>query len=445
MSDVTDPSRLKHATLPARLKDEIRRQDAEAEIRITWVQLGLVLFFAALYAVTPRAEGTEGMNFVPLALSLYAAFTLFRLYLAYRYALIPPVLVLSAVVDVALICGLIYSFHIQYQEPASFALKSPTLLYLFLFIGLRALRFDPLFVILTGVAAALGWVALVYYAIAIDPEFPGITRDYVQYINGPMVLRGAELDKVIVILAVTGILAYALMRTRRLLVDAVRDQAAVTNLRRFFSPSVAALVGSEDPDHLKAGFGVDREAAILVVDIRGFTALTETLSASQSVSLLAEFHASTVPAIRDAGGSIDKYLGDGILATFGAVSESETAVADALRAAEGVQLAIDAHNATPGVLQLRVGCAVASGPVTVGVVGDDTRLEHTVIGPAVNMATKLEDMNRPFGSRLLVAQVCLDRAVAQGFSPDPNRYVVRHQAAIGGIGGLHDLMMWPVG
>ena len=67
---------------------------------------------------------------------------------------------------------MILSFHVQYQQPASFVLKAPTLLYVFIFIALRALRFEPRFVLVAGVTAALGWAAIIYYVVNIDPKTP---------------------------------------------------------------------------------------------------------------------------------------------------------------------------------------------------------------------------------------------------------------------------------
>lgn len=429
---------------PPRLAAQIARQDANAEIRISWVQLALVSIFGVLYAILPRAEGTEGFNFVPYSLAGYAAFTLIRLFLAYRDWLSPPILVLSILVDIGLICGLIFSFHIQYVEPASFYLKAPTMLYIFLFIALRALRFDPLYVAITGVFGAIGWFGLLIYAVMFDPAFPGRTRDFPMYISGDMVLFGAELDKILVILAVTGLIAYALVRARRVLFAAVRDQAAVANLSRFFSDDVATIVGSEDPDRLRAGYGVDREAAILMVDLRGFTSLSNDLSPDAAVSVLARYHAHVVPEIRKAGGAIDKYLGDGVLATFGAVQPSQTAAADALRAIYRVLAAVEMCNAEFAAegrdLVLNVGCATAFGPVVVGIVGDERRLEHTVIGRPVNAAAKLEDHNKRVGSRALTDRATYDAASAQGFRQTVPPEVL-DDAAVAGLEGAQTLVV----
>ena len=107
----------------------------------------------------------------------YALFTLLRLVLAHRISLPGWFLIVSIVFDMSLLFGLIWSFHLQYQQPASFYLKAPTLLYVFIFIALRALRFEARFVIAAGLAAAAGWLVLVLYVITVDPSDTMITRD----------------------------------------------------------------------------------------------------------------------------------------------------------------------------------------------------------------------------------------------------------------------------
>src|SRR3546814_4233595 len=90
---------------------------------------------------------------------------------------------------------LIWRFHIEYLQPAGFYLKAPTLLYVFIFIALRALRFDVTFLLLTGLSAALGWMYLVYFAASFDSLESPITRSYVEYMTSNKVLRGAEFDR----------------------------------------------------------------------------------------------------------------------------------------------------------------------------------------------------------------------------------------------------------
>lgn len=398
----------------------MRGHQDRSEILIGWVQLAVVGAFGTLYAISPKTFPAE-VEFTPIpwVLSAYLVFTLGRLYLAYRWRLPRWFLALSVVADVALLLGTIWSFHLQYMQPAAFYLKAPTLLYLFIFIALRTLRFEPFYVILAGVASALGWLFMVGYALMFDPMAAPLTRDYVFYLTGNAVLIGAEFDKIISILMVTAILAVAIVRARRLLVEAVRDSLANRELSRFFARDVADRITDLDVE-IEAGHGETREATVVAVDMRGFSQLATEISPDALMDTLAEYQKTIVPVLQDHGGSIDKFLGDGILATFGATRPSDTAAADALRAVETVIEAAKtwrAERLSRGLPAPRVGVAAAAGPVVFGAVGDQSRLEYTVIGSAVNLAAKLEKHTKIEKVTGLTDATTRQVALHQGWTP----------------------------
>jgi adenylate cyclase len=406
--------------VPERVRRAIAAAQARSEVLISWVQLAVVLTFAALYALSPKtAPMMSPFHPVPWVLAGYLVFTLLRLSLAYRRALRPWLLALSVLVDMALLMALIWSFHIQYAQPPAFYLKVPTLLYVFIFIALRTLRSDATYVVLAGVVAALGWLGMLAYAIAFDPGgIPPITRDYVHYITSASILIGGEFDKVVSMLMVTGILAVAITRARRTLRVAVTEGAAASELKRFFAPDIARRITGGD-DLVRPGEGELRDAAALFVDLRGFTTLSRGMPPNAVVALLAEYQARLMPVIQRHGGSIDKFLGDGILASFGAARASESYAADALRAVDALLEEADAWRAA--LIAARraaphVGAAVAHGPVLFGAVGDASRLEYTVIGDAVNLAAKLEKHTKVAKVRALTTAETYRLAMAQGYA-----------------------------
>ena len=128
---------------------------------------------------------------MPWVLAAYLGFTLLRLFLAHRHRLPEWLRYVSIGIDMTLLLGLIWSFHLQYQQPPSFYLKAPTLLYVFIFIALRTLNFDARKVVTAGLIAAAGWMVLVFYVITIVPRDSMITRDYVRYMTSNSVLIGA--------------------------------------------------------------------------------------------------------------------------------------------------------------------------------------------------------------------------------------------------------------
>lgn len=430
------------AAIPARVMAEIDRRETAAEQTISWAQLSIVGFFGILYWVAPRAEGTAGQNFVPMTLAAYLAFTLFRVFLSYRIVLPGWYLMLSMVVDVGLLCGMIFSFHIQYHQPPAFYLKSPTMIYLFFFIALRALRFDPRYVLMSGLIAASGWTLMVLYALTYDMSNMHVTRNYVEYLTSNTVLIGAEIDKVITLLGVTLILTVALFRARSVLFDAIQSHAAAEDLSQFFAPEVADLI-TQSAELPGAGQGEIRTVAVMFVDVRGFTKTALTLPPETVMRVLAHYQQITLTEIEQHNGRIDKFMGDGILVTFGAMHTGNTYAADALRAASAVIAALDAQQDAFTALgwtgRFATGVAVASGEVTVGIVGSQGRYEFTVIGHAVNLASKLESANKAQHTRALTDAATHRRAEAQGYdNPEALR---RDGERVAGLAAPVDLVV----
>jgi adenylate cyclase len=324
------------ARLPERVQTTIRQEQDQTEILVSLLQLLAVASFAALYTLTPKGFDPQMVPFepVPVTLAVYTGFTLVRLWLAWQRRLQAWFLALSVVVDISVLMVTIWTFHLQYQEPPPLYLKAPTMLYAFILIALRTLRFEPWLVLLAGITAATGWLLLVVYAV-FGAGGAGITHDFAVYAMSYKVLLGAEVDKVVSLLMVTLILTLGLVRARKLLFRAVTDQVAATELSRFFAPEVAGRIRDSDMA-LEPGQAELRTAAIVMVDMRGFTPLAQKLAPRDVMALLSEYQARVVAAMTAHGGSIDKFMGDGILASFGATRPSASFAADALRAVDAL-------------------------------------------------------------------------------------------------------------
>tara|TARA_Y100001936_G_scaffold254029_1_gene323746 strand:+ start:42855 stop:43850 length:996 start_codon:yes stop_codon:yes gene_type:complete len=253
-------SDIDYQQLPERVRNAIRKQQDASEILIGWVQLAVVSLFGALYLLSPKTFSTDAeFAPVPWVLGGYLAFSLFKLAVVHKRRAPDWLLYMSVVLDMGLLFGLIWSFHLQYMQPPTFYLKVPTLLYVFIFIALRALRFEARFVVVAGLVAAAGWTALAMYAMAGPDGMKMITRDYIHYMTSNSVLIGAEIDKVVSILTVTAIIAVAIARARRLLISAVVEGAAAHDLARFFAPEIAQQITASEQE-VSAGEGQAREA-----------------------------------------------------------------------------------------------------------------------------------------------------------------------------------------
>ncbi len=328
--------------------------------------------------------------------------------LAYRGRLSGGFIALSVVVDIIVLMITIWSFHVQYQAPPALYLKAPTLMYVFILIALRTLRFEPGYVLLAGGCAALGWLALFLYAASAS-HGAAFTHSYVAYATSYKILPGAEIDKILSILVVTAVLALSLARGRQLLARSVAGESAASDLSRFFAPEVANQIRLAEGDAASVRCE-GCHAAILITDLRGFTTLSHSRSAQELIALLVEYQSRLVPIIQRHGGSIDKYLGDGILASFGAVVPSTSYAADLCRAMD--ELAATAElwqreRQEQGLAAPAVGMAGAAGDIVF----------DTVIGEVVNLVAKLEKHTKSEGVRALTTGESYALALGQGYRP----------------------------
>lgn len=431
--------------LPLRVAELVRRRDRESEYLLCIVQFALAATLGILYALAPRPPdaGMAQLATVPLALGLYVSFIAVRTWLVIARPLPRWAVASSIGADMALLLGLIWSFHWTYAQPPVFSLKAPTFVYIFVFIAIRALRFDYRYVLIAGIAAALGWLALCAAAVVTSPSGT-LTRSFTSYILSNRILLGAEFDKVFAILIVTGILGLATWRAERTLVEALREQLANREIGRFLSHGVADQIASSAVE-IAAGDATKRDAAIMFLDIRGFTRLATTMPPESLVALLTSFHRYVVPIVRARNGVIDKFLGDGVMITFGAARPTEQPAADALRALEEILASVPAWQAEASrggsAAQLRVNAAIATGRVVFATLGDMHRLEYTVIGDAVNLAAKLEKHNKREGTLALAPAATYALAREQGFMP-ASAPQLRKDVSIAGVEDAMDLVCW---
>jgi adenylate cyclase len=173
--------------------------------------------------------------------------------------------------------------------------------------------------------------------------------------------------------------------------------------------------GAVDLPEADAG-GVERKLAVMFLDLREFTTLTQGRLPFDVVFILNEFFAATGSAIHTHGGWIDKFLGDGLLAIFGQYSGVEAGCREALRAARAIDLALDHVNAQLSSdigRPLRVGIGIHAGPLLLGRIGYGEAVDLTVVGDVVNVASRLEALSKEKGVQIVVSA---DVATNSGFA-----------------------------
>jgi adenylate cyclase len=180
-------------------------------------------------------------------------------------------------------------------------------------------------------------------------------------------------------------------------------------LKKAFQSYVAPTVVEEiirHPERLQLG-GERRELSILFCDIRGFTGLSETLSPEALVGVLHDFLNPMSDIIVQHGGTIDKYIGDAIMALFGAPLDQPDHATRACRTALDMVAslkALDRDWQAWGRPLLRIGVGINSGPVAVGNMGSDRLFDYTAIGDNVNLASRLEGLNKYYGTEILISE-----------------------------------------
>jgi adenylate cyclase len=194
----------------------------------------------------------------------------------------------------------------------------------------------------------------------------------------------------VIVTCLTGVVAESLARRR------FRD-----SFGRYVGRDVMDQVLSENPTLA----GARREVSVLVSDLRGFTTLSETMPAEQVAAHLNEYFPAMVDAIFAERGMINDFIGDGILAVFGAPLADPDHARRAARAAMGMHAALERLNAdwaARGIAPLRMGIGIHTGVVFAGNVGGSGRIKYTVIGDTVNVSARLEGLNKDLGTTSLI-------------------------------------------
>jgi adenylate cyclase len=270
----------------------------------------------------------------------------------------------------------------------------------FIFIILSTLRLDFWLSTFTGFVAA---AQLFYMAMFYHPAGDSATGAGIYYYGGRSL-----------ILLVCGMLAGAVgMQLRRQFEASIAATTARDRITNLFGQHVSPQVVER---LMVEGKGADsdiRRVAVMFVDFRSFTAGARERSPQEVVDRLDGAFAVLVDILDRHGGIVNKFLGDGFLALFGAPLQAENAAQHAVAAAREMLEANDRiNNATHW--PLRIGIGIHIGEVVAGSIGSPRRKEYTVIGDTVNFAARVEALNKEFNSQFLISQAVLDELGEDG-------------------------------
>jgi len=192
------------------------------------------------------------------------------------------------------------------------------------------------------------------------------------------------------LIAFSGVASVAMENSS--LSDRIRHEALVlSNFQRYFSPDLAKQIAGHG-EEMKLDMGSKREVVIMFTDIRGFTSMSEKMAPDDVAHLLREYFTEMVEIVFRNGGTLDKFIGDAIMALWGAPLSTEDDADKAMAAAIEMQRALvelNEHWKTTGKPAINIGIGINFGEVFAGNIGSEQRLEYTVLGDAVNTASRL--------------------------------------------------------
>ena len=158
--------------------------------------------------------------------------------------------------------------------------------------------------------------------------------------------------------------------------------------------------------------GASREVSVLFSDIRGFTTMSERLGPRETVAMLNDYFTDMVDVVFAHNGILDKYIGDMIMAVFGSVRSTTDDAANAVKVGSRMMMALRELNLRRGVAgqePIRIGIGISTGDVVAGSIGSPKRLEYTVIGDRVNLAERLQNANKYYGTGVLICDTTAAR------------------------------------
>jgi adenylate cyclase len=297
-----------------------------------------------------------------------------------------------------------------------------TFIYFFVLLAAATLAYSWRTVFTMGILTSVLWVAGVSWACLQPVTHPALSERIRAAVGSDLRLFslidpaaidvGARVQEITVFLIVAFTLALAVRRSNRLLISHAGIERERTNLARYFSPNVVAeLSGNDEP--LKQVR--TQNVAVLFADIVGFTRYADGRSPTEVIETLRLFHQRMEQEVFRHLGTLDKYLGDGLMATFGTPFAGDNDAGNALRCAQAMIGSMDQLNRerkTRGEPPIKLSLGLHYGQVVLGDIGLN-RLEFAVIGTTVNIASRLEAMTRELGCALIASDDLVQRALAE--------------------------------
>lgn len=408
-------------------KEEISGEKANYKFR--WGMLLMLLAFAVVNVFTKRFTMTTTLfQFLLLSVAFAYQIVLFFLFRADKYHI--SLMYISVTIDLTLISAmlLVYFYHDHILGPITTAL---ILVYLII-IAIAGARHS----------IALSWyagflAAAQYFVISLITQSPvkaytarllELTKSVTGLTNFKLPSGDftGQLFKAVYIAFAGGVIAYLSRKTqtmvqRMAVVSSEKQQAEIEAMqldfqRRTLQDMFGKYVDKRLADQLLGEEinleGEKREVSVLFIDIRGFTALSQKNEPEQIIKFLNRFFSCLAAVVSSHDGFINKFIGDAMMVVYGAPLEerdhAEKAICSAIDMLEEVDKRNQEFNDIVGQ-NIQVGISICSGQVIAGNIGSSERMEYTIIGDTVNMASRLEGLNKRFKCHLIIDQPTHDK------------------------------------
>ncbi len=314
---------------------------------------------------------------------------------------------ISLAIDITIIAVIPFIWYDSENSgalPRTYLLKTALPYVIFSLLAVNTLALKPAYPLILSIASGFYMTGLFFYA-AMGPGFT-LSDNISETILGPSINLFLYFSTVIVILLCGITLSFIALTARRTIIKSAQNEVKNSQLSRYFSPDVAELIMKEDSE-LSLLAGKKQDVAVMFSDIRDFTMLCETHATEEILTLLSEYHRFMVSIIFEFNGTLDKFIGDGILATFGTPNSSGNDAENAVLAALKIRRALIEFNETRskrGAFTIHHGLGIDYGPVIVGNIGSEDRLEYTVVGDTVNMASRIESSCKTVNEDILISE-----------------------------------------
>ncbi len=326
--------------------------------------------------------------------------------------------------------------------PRPLALRLGTFPYFYILLAGTLLTYSPRQVLWAGGVIAACWsaaVAVILHlpdtlTVADYPDWTSLSPDrqmeamlYPYFVDVPQVVKD-----IFILLVVTGILASVVWRMRQLAFRQADVERQRTNLARYFSPSLVDELSRQqnalDQDTVQ-------DTAVMFLDIRGFTAFAEQLPPETTLELLRSFHRRMSQEVFAHSGTLDKYIGDGLMATFGVPRKGPTDATNSILCALAMRESMKEWNAIrdqQGWQPIDIGLGIHYGPVVMGNIGSEERMEFAVIGDTVNVASRIEHLSRELETEIVLSddvvaaahvEVGTEHQIFDGFREAPEQHL----------------------